>query len=91
MVGIGRYLERTGIGPSILPSSNNPSFSHPLACHAYAKFSVIGNSDVRRAFGLGGDRSQASGIIKGTPAVGLIKPVDSPSVPRNLRYVSFWG
>lgn len=61
------------------------------ACLAYVNFSVIGNSDVRRAFGLGSNKSQATRIIKDTLAAGLIKPVDSAAAPRYVRYIPFWG
>ena len=61
------------------------------ACLAYVNFSVIGNSDVRRAFGLGDNKSQATRIIKDTLAAGLIKPVDSAAAPRYVRYIPFWG
>lgn len=58
---------------------------------AYVNFSTIGNSDVRKAFGLGERKAQATRIIKDALAAGLIKPVDPAAAPRYVRYVPFWS
>ncbi len=61
------------------------------ACLAYVNFEVIANADIRRTFGLGEKKAQATRIIKDTMAAGLIKQVDPDASPRNMRYVPYWA
>ena len=61
------------------------------ACLAYVNFGSIGNADVRRVFGLGEKKAQATRIIKDAVSAQLIKPVDENAAPRYMRYVPFWA
>lgn len=61
------------------------------ACLAYVNFGSIGNADVRRVFGLGEKKAQATRIIKDAVAAQLIKPIDENAAPRYMRYVPFWA
>ncbi len=58
---------------------------------AYANFGSIGNIDVRRAFGLGEKKAQATRIIKDAVSAQFIKPVDENAAPRYMHYVPFWA
>ena len=63
-----------------------------LACLAFVTSQTIVNADVRDAFGLGEkDKVKASRILRDTLEAGLIKPVDSSTAPRYMKYVPFWS
>lgn len=61
------------------------------ACLVYVNFGSNGNADVRRVFGLGEKKAQATRIIKDAVSAQLIKPVDENAAPRYMRYVPFWA
>ncbi len=63
-----------------------------LACLAFVTSGAISNADIRAAFGLPEkDKVKASRIIRDTIEAELIKPVDSATAPRYMKYVPFWG
>jgi predicted HTH transcriptional regulator len=62
------------------------------ACLAYVSYSAISNADIRALFGLSDvEMSKASRIIKETIEEGLIKPLDSNTAPRYMKYIPFWA
>jgi predicted HTH transcriptional regulator len=61
------------------------------ACLAYVNFEAIANADIRRTFGLGENKAQATRIIKDTMSAKLIKQLDPDAAPRNMRYIPFWA
>ena len=62
------------------------------ACLAYITYSAISNADIRVLFGLSdAEMSKTSRIIKETIAEGLIKPLDSGTAPRYMKYIPFWA
>jgi hypothetical protein len=62
------------------------------ACLAYVSYSAISNADIRALFGLSdAEMSKTSRIIKETIGEGLIKPLDSNTAPRYMKYIPFWA
>lgn len=62
------------------------------ACLAYVNFSAITNSDIRNLFGLSENESyKSSRIIKDALDENLIKPVDTETAPRYMRYIPTWA
>lgn len=61
------------------------------ACLAFVNFEAIANTDIRRTFGLGEKKVQATRIFKDTMTAGLVKQVDPDTSPRNMRYVPYWA
>ena len=62
------------------------------ACLAFVSYSAISNADIRTLFRLSDlEMSKASRIIKETIGEGLIKPLDSNTAPRYMKYIPFWA
>lgn len=65
---------------------------HMQACLAYVNFGTIMNADIRQVFVLEeSDKVKSSRIIKDTLEAGLIKPVDSETAPRYMKYIPHWA
>lgn len=63
-----------------------------IACLAFVTSDAVTNTEIRKAFGLDEkEKVKASRIIKDTLEAKLIKPVDSTTAPRYMKYVPYWA
>lgn len=50
-------------------------------CFSYVSSEAVANTDIRRTFGLGEKKAQATRVIKDTMTAGLIKQADQDASP----------
>lgn len=82
---------------SVLPFANIPREEKLWSCYLHAclqhlKHEGLTNSSLRQRFGLGNTASAPiSRLIKETVAEGFIKPFDSETSQRYMKYIPVWG
>ena len=63
-----------------------------ITCLASINSGAVTNTDIRDAFGLSeNEKVKASRIIHDTLAANLIKPLDSNTAPRYMKYIPYWA
>ena len=63
-----------------------------ITCLASINSGAVTNTDIRDAFGLSeNEKVKASRIIHDTLAANLIKPLDSNTALRYMKYIPYWA
>jgi predicted HTH transcriptional regulator len=76
----------------MLPKEDKVRTCYMQACLAYMEHSAISNADLRTVFGLSDEeKMKVTRIIKETVRKGLIKPIDTNTAPRYMKYIPFWA